>query len=168
MKMSTFVVTLLGSLLLLLPDMGVHANLRALGSFVESASDKCSEEKSVPGSSPGEEIAKIIRGLEGDEFVTQENIDASDCPDGYRFKASNEKSYFIQAIRADDDNGDKKCVVHLPSVTDLVGNDPPEAQQWLRLTIYDVPEGTGIHGSSIVCLAPLGGGCYLLIKAATS
>jgi hypothetical protein len=111
---------------------------------------------SVVGSAAAVSDSATPQVLQQSDFITQEDIDRS--PDGYRLSVPALGDVYVKALRASA--AARTCHIHKPSLIAAVAADPPVAAEpyWIQLTIYDCPwVGT-------CCAAPLGGGCYVMVK----
>jgi hypothetical protein len=111
--------------------------------------------------------AATASGLPALEASLQQSLRASDLMsrhdvtrtrDGHMLDVPNVGKVAVMAIRPA--RSGQKCQVHTQSLIDAIAADPPSSgqQKWLRLTIYDAGE------LGLICLGPLGGGCYILIN----
>jgi hypothetical protein len=92
------------------------------------------------------------------DLISLEDIRRS--PGGYRLSVPAVGDVYLMALRAPGVPGaGKDCRIHKPSLIRLLAADPPVLRRpkWIQLTIYDSPVG-------LVCLGPLGGGCYILVR----
>ncbi len=140
--------------------LAVLAGALPMASAAEAAENGAASLRRVVEQPPNPHIKKMstaqIATVRQSDLVSRAEIRR-----GVRFSVPGQGEYELLDMRSAAAGVD--CKGHIPSLIKAIAQNPPtgEGPQWLNLTIYDGgPLGT-------VCLAPLGGSCYKMIRKVT-